>query len=172
MPYHSLGMEYSLFFFFNSSTCLSPTSPPPLLPLWGKSQEHSSIRKRHGTFSSDSLKQEWANTLSSFFSATVCWHKVPSGTGTFHRCWKILLKCCRFFMWPVGNRFVLHTAKSVKVHRSGYAFEVLWSHMVGEEWWQIFLLSCPKFILEGCVAHSGWFLLSGTGNLQQGQHCW
>lgn len=84
------GVQLVLFF-FSSSACLSPTSPPPPLPLRGKSQEHSSIRERHGTFSSDSLKQEWANILSSFFSSTVCWHKVPSGPSTFHRCWKILL---------------------------------------------------------------------------------
>lgn len=61
MTYYALsllrhGVQLVLFF-FSSSTCLSPTSPPPPLPLRGKSQEHS-IRERHGTFSSDSLKQE------------------------------------------------------------------------------------------------------------------
>lgn len=40
--------------------------------------------------------------------------------------------------------------------------------MLEVEWWQIFLLSCPKFILEGCIAHSGWFLSSGTDNLAAG----
>lgn len=123
MPYHSLGMEYSLFFFLI----------PPLvyLPHLLLHYYHSEVNHKNTPplengmvlFQVIHSSRSGQTHFHPVFSATVCWHKVPSGPGTFHRFWKFLLKSFCFFMWPVGNRFVLHTAQSVKVHRSGYSLK-------------------------------------------------
>lgn len=125
MTYYALSLlrhGVQLVLFFSSSTCLSPTSPPAPPALRGKSQEHSSIRERHGTFSSDSLEQEWANMLSSFFLLMFvgikCQVTQVHFAGAEKYCWKMLL--C---LYVAGQRQICPSCS--KIPESSYGMDTL-----------------------------------------------